>query len=447
MSEDGGVQAGPPALECPHCSTDLRVQMQMMVTEKLRCPNCAMEFSLQTGARNLVSFGDAQLPAELLQKEAEEGWRNDGSLLLGVRVRRKIPPTGTTPQLTENATVWGWLPAGESNFNEESGLPAALWRVRFDNTAFGDQDLEESEVHDSWALYKKWTAEEELRADQGAEAIARAGRDGGTWTGCSGKMDRIFSRVVEAVHDAEDGYERQADGTSALPEGFHIEMYVNARLDVMGNLLHLLLEHEEDDEESQIQREELASSAPSDVWASETEAFPDTMVRFVAPEKPDGAIPDNVIVVSTSAAPNGKFFTVQDIADAIGTSLNLKLDGYPTGAFCGQGWLGRISPVVPGARVWDLTPPARDPVLAKVMIRAKTVAFAMGLHPRLGAQAGMSVMEMPEILRMISDFASEGVMPEMGAEAAAAIARDPVLTAEAEDIRARIPIFNTQWVS
>lgn len=43
-------------------------------------------------------------------------------------------------------------------------------------------------------------------------------------------MDRIFSRVVEAVHDAEDGYERQADGTSALPEGFHIEMYVNARL-------------------------------------------------------------------------------------------------------------------------------------------------------------------------------------------------------------------------
>ncbi|KAJ1495685.1 hypothetical protein T484DRAFT_1761654, partial [Baffinella frigidus] len=125
------------------------------------------------------------------KEEEEEGWRNIGSVLIGVRVRREIPSVGNMPQLKENATVWGWLPAEESNFsNEESGLPAALWRIRFDNKAIGgedleerirfdnkatggedwrspkrirfdnkaigEEDLEESEVHESAALYKRW---------------------------------------------------------------------------------------------------------------------------------------------------------------------------------------------------------------------------------------------------------------------------------------------------
>mmetsp|Transcript_42553 Transcript_42553/g.96819 ORF Transcript_42553/g.96819 Transcript_42553/m.96819 type:complete len:449 (+) Transcript_42553:230-1576(+) len=353
--------------------------------------------------------GGAQHAARTAEEE-EEGWRMVGSLLIGVRVRGEIPPVGTMPQLTENATVWGWLPAGESNFNEESGLPAALWRVRFDN-AFGEEDLEESEVHECAALYKRWDADE---------------------------LHRLFSNVVEASHDAEDGLEQHDDGEWHIEEGFDIQMYLKVR-DVYGDV-----DEESDDEESQFQRETMGKVDPD----YETEAFHDTLVRFVAPLKPEG-IPDHVMVVSTSAAPNGKFFTIRDITDGIGTSLNLELDGYPTGAFDGQGWLGGIQYLIPGPEVtvWDLTPPARDPVLATVMRRAKAFAFAMGLHPRLGAQAGMRVLD-TEILCMICKFASKGVMAEeMGAEAAAAMARDPVLTAEAEDIRARIPIFNTQWVS
>jgi hypothetical protein len=86
----------------------------------------------------------------------------------------------------------------------------------------------------------------------------------------------------------------------------------------------------------------------------------------------------------------GEYFTIRDVTDAIASALNLRLEGCGTGAFCDTAhmYLEGISRVSPGQgiSIWDLTPPERDPVLAVVMRRAKTLAFSMGIHPRLGAE-------------------------------------------------------------
>mmetsp|Transcript_37878 Transcript_37878/g.89534 ORF Transcript_37878/g.89534 Transcript_37878/m.89534 type:complete len:196 (+) Transcript_37878:221-808(+) len=185
-----------------------------------------------------------------------------------------------------------------------------------------------------------------------------------------------------------------------------------------------------------------------------TVAFPYPLMRCIPSGRGPEGIPGNVRFVSTSAAPNGRFFTVRDVVGAIADSINvtLRLEGWASGPLCDiqrkhlRGITRtRVDPQGVGVTDWDLTPPARDPVLAEVMRRAKTLAFSMGLHPRLGAKAGMRVLD-PEILRRICDAAAPGVIaPEMDAEAARAVARHPVLLAEAEAMRAKIPIFRTTW--
>ena len=42
--------------------------------------------------------------------------------------------------------VVGWLSAAESDFADAQGRAAALWHVRFDDVALGEEDLEEQEV-------------------------------------------------------------------------------------------------------------------------------------------------------------------------------------------------------------------------------------------------------------------------------------------------------------
>jgi len=120
-----------------------------------------------------------------------------------------------------------------------------------------------------------------------------------------------------------------------------------------------------------------------------TSVFPHPFIRFVTwPEGPHGALSDHIS--STSAAPNGKFFTIADVLWAIEESLNLWHEGSPT-ANCDLG-LNRLTSITrfkETGTIWDLTPPDRDPVptMPKMVVcREKVFAFAMGLHPRLGAQ-------------------------------------------------------------
>ncbi|KAJ1473127.1 hypothetical protein T484DRAFT_1752310 [Baffinella frigidus] len=156
--------------------------------------------------------------------------------------------------------------------------------------------------------------------------------------------------------------------------------------------------------------------------------FPHPFIRFVPwPEGPHGALPDHVMLSSTSAARNGEFFTAFDVCAAIEESMNLWHEGSPR-ASCDL-HLNRLSSIelfTEPATIWDLTPPERDPVPnmpRMVECREKVFAFAMGLHPRLGAQAGMSGLD-PESLRHISKI---------------------VLSTETEAARASIPIFCTTW--
>ncbi|KAJ1477244.1 replication factor-A protein 1 [Baffinella frigidus] len=172
-------------------------------------------------------------------------------------------------------------------------------------------------------------------------------------------------------------------------------------------------------------------------------AFPYPLMRCIPEWSGPEGVPNNVRFVSTSAAPNGKFFTVGDIPRALADSLNAK---FTQG---GYEWTGAASRG--SFAIWDLTPPARAPVLAAVVRRvandrcAKTLAFAMGLHPRLGAQAGMSVLE-PEILRLICDAVPSVIRKELDAAAAAgAVLFNPALMADADAMRESIPIVRTTW--
>ena len=119
--------------------------------------------------------------------------------------------------------------------------------------------------------------------------------------------------------------------------------------------------------------------------------FPHPFMRIVPwPEGLQGALPDHIAVASTSAARNGRFFTVIDVVRAIKESLNLWQEGSALSPFDLR--LNRLAPIesfTEPATIWDLTPPERDPVptmTRMVACREKVFAFAMGLHPRLGAQ-------------------------------------------------------------
>ena len=125
--------------------------------------------------------------------------------------------------------------------------------------------------------------------------------------------------------------------------------------------------------------------------AKQEMAFPHPFMRFVPrPEGPHGALPDHVMLSSTSAARNGKFFTIADVCEAIAESLNLRHDA-SIKASCDPYYslLTSIERFTEPGTIWDLTPPERDPVNSMPRMEAcreKVLAFAMGLHPRLGAQ-------------------------------------------------------------
>ncbi|KAJ1473126.1 hypothetical protein T484DRAFT_1837567 [Baffinella frigidus] len=166
----------------------------------------------------------------------------------------------------------------------------------------------------------------------------------------------------------------------------------------------------------------------NDMLMYNRKVFPHPFMRFVPwPEGPHGALPDHIVVASTTAARNGKFFDVLDVCAAIEESMNLWHEGRPRALFdVGLDRLASIESFTDPGTIWDLTPPEHDPVPTMprmVDCREKVFVFAMGLHPRLGAQAGMNVLD-PESLRRIGEI---------------------VLSAEAEVTRASIPIFCTTW--
>ena len=88
-------------------------------------------------------------------KEAEEEeektvWRTEGSDYIGKRVRRYVFDARGKLHDAADGVVVGWLSTEESDYlAEESGEPAPLWHMTYDDTRIGGEDLEEHEVQEA----------------------------------------------------------------------------------------------------------------------------------------------------------------------------------------------------------------------------------------------------------------------------------------------------------
>ena len=99
--------------------------------------------------------------AGLLDKDE---WLTKGSDYLKRRVRKPVPNL-QGEMLPVNATVLGWLPPEQSNFfpDPTTQIPAALWRILFDDEVIGAEDLEEMEVVQYAQEYDKWKSTEDAK--------------------------------------------------------------------------------------------------------------------------------------------------------------------------------------------------------------------------------------------------------------------------------------------
>jgi len=81
----------------------------------------------------------------------ETPFRTEGSIWIGKTIRRQIDHDDPdAPGAWVTAVVTGWLDAHESDFNDDNGKPAALWRVEFKDAPLkGDTaDLELAELNE-----------------------------------------------------------------------------------------------------------------------------------------------------------------------------------------------------------------------------------------------------------------------------------------------------------
>ena len=94
-------------------------------------------------------------------KEAEEEeektvWRTEGSDYIGKRVRRYVFDARGKLHDAADGVVVGWLSTEESDYlAEESGEPAPLWHMTYDDTRIGGEDLEEHEVQEAMDLVEQ----------------------------------------------------------------------------------------------------------------------------------------------------------------------------------------------------------------------------------------------------------------------------------------------------
>jgi hypothetical protein len=85
-------------------------------------------------------------------------YRNEGPYV-GERARRFIFNDKEQPIDVADGVIFGYLSVEDQGddvyLSEETNTPAALWRMQFDDTAFGTEDLEEHEVREAIALLKE----------------------------------------------------------------------------------------------------------------------------------------------------------------------------------------------------------------------------------------------------------------------------------------------------
>ena len=100
-----------------------------------------------SGSAEAAQGSDAPTTPEAADGAAAVDWRTDGSDFVGRRVYRTVTSEDGFLRRVEGVVV-GWLSAAESDFFDECGAPAALYRVAYDGGELADdaEDLEEHEV-------------------------------------------------------------------------------------------------------------------------------------------------------------------------------------------------------------------------------------------------------------------------------------------------------------
>ena len=69
-----------------------------------------------------------------------------------------------------DGVVWGWLPSEESDFTDDSGQAAPLWRIRFDpskEATAAPADLEEYELQKALEMFRAKDARGAVGKDSG----------------------------------------------------------------------------------------------------------------------------------------------------------------------------------------------------------------------------------------------------------------------------------------
>ena len=93
--------------------------------------------------------GEAIALTSVVQQGSESEWRKEGSDYVGCRALRTMLDDNGNP-VAAFGTIVGWLSAEESDFvSEETGKPAALWHMVYNDTGVGEEDLEEYEVKEA----------------------------------------------------------------------------------------------------------------------------------------------------------------------------------------------------------------------------------------------------------------------------------------------------------
>jgi len=87
-------------------------------------------------------------------------WRTEGSLYIGRRVVREVKDDDGT-QYDGEGVLTGWVPAEESEFEDDNGNPAALWQVDYEDDhkgddALGTEELELAEVRNASPARSTW---------------------------------------------------------------------------------------------------------------------------------------------------------------------------------------------------------------------------------------------------------------------------------------------------
>ena len=85
-------------------------------------------------------------------------WRGSGSSWIGKTIVRTVLNEQGTIDGVTHLTVFGWLPADESEFLDDAGKPAPLYRaVHFSEELKGDvEDLEEYELAEAKTHPDEW---------------------------------------------------------------------------------------------------------------------------------------------------------------------------------------------------------------------------------------------------------------------------------------------------